>query len=246
MPSTLPPLTATVTGSLEVHLLGLVDYDSALALQERLAYEVSGQIDTQAVLLLCEHPPLISMGRQGSCSHVFVPQHDLRACQMEVRWVARGGGAVVHAPGQLAVTPILPLDRLQMTVSDYRLRLETALVAACRDQHVPAKRVPDTPGVWCRGGQLASFGAAVKYGATLHGAVLNVDPDPGFLQMVDSSPPGERVTSLQAQRGRRVEMNSVRESLIRHLSCAFGYERVHLYTSHPLLQRTTQQVCLNV
>ena len=116
---------------------------------------------------------------------------------MDVRWVARGGGAIVHAIGQLAVTPILPLDRLQINVGEYRLRLETALVATCRDLRVPAKRVPATPGVWCRGGQLASFGAAVKYGTTLHGAVFNVDPDPGFLKMVDSFPPGERLTSLQ-------------------------------------------------
>jgi lipoyl(octanoyl) transferase len=246
MPSTLPPLTATATGSLEVHLLGLVDYDAALALQERLVYEISGRLDTQGVLLLCEHPPLISIGRQGSHSHVLASANDLRACQMDVRWVARGGGAAVHAIGQLCIKPILPLDRLQMDVSEFRLRLETALVAACRDQSVPAKRLPDTPGVWCRGGQLASFGAAVKYGTTLHGAVLNVDPDPGFLKMVDSSPAGERLTSLQVQRGRRIEMTSVRTSVIRHLSCAFGYERVHVYTSHPLLQRTTQRVCLNV
>ena len=246
MPDALPTPTAAVAGALQVHLLGLVDYDAALALQERLAYEVSGGIDTQGVLLLCEHPPMISIGRQGSRSHVLACDHDLAACQMQVRWVARGGGAIVHAPGQLAVTPILPLDRLQMNVSEYRLRLETALVAACREQQVPAKRTPDTPGVWCRGGQLASFGASLKYGTTLHGAVLNVHPDPAFLKMVDSSPPGVRVTSLEAQRGRRVQMNHVRESLLRHFSCAFGYERVHVYTSHPLLQRTTQRVCLNV
>src|SRR5690606_6719713 len=126
-----------------------LDYDAALALQERLVYEISGRADTQGVLLLCEHPPLISIGRQGSSSHVLASGNDLRACQMDVRWVARGGGAVVHAIGQLCVTPILPLDRLQMDISEYRLRLETALVAACRDQHVPAKRVPATPGVWC-------------------------------------------------------------------------------------------------
>jgi lipoyl(octanoyl) transferase len=246
MPSTLPPPTANATGSLEVHLLGLVDYDAALALQERLVYEISGRVDTQGVLLLCEHPPLISIGRQGSRSHVLASEHDLKACQMDVRWVARGGGAAVHAIGQLCITPILPLDRLQMNISEYRLRLETALVAACRDQRVAAKRVPSAPGVWCRGGLLASFGAAVKYGTTLHGAVLNVGPDPGFLKMVDSSPPGERVTSLQAQRGRRIEMSGVRESVIRQFSCAFGYERIHVYTSHPLLQRTTQRVCLNV
>jgi hypothetical protein len=63
--------------------------------------------------------------------------------------------------------------------------------------------------------------------------------------MVESSPPGERVTSLEVQRGRRVEMPKVRESVIRHVADAFGYERIHLYTSHPLLKQTTKRVCLH-
>ena len=237
--------TVPATGSLEVHLLGLVDFDAALALQERLVYEVSGRNDGQGVLLLCEHPPLITIGREGSRSHVLASQHDRQACEIDVRWVARGGGAIVHAIGQLAVYPILPLSQRAVGVGDYRRRVEDALVATCRDQHVPAKRVESSPGVWSRGGQLASFGAAVKNGVTCHGAYLNVHPDPSFLAMVETSPPGERLTSVEAQRGRPIKMASVRESVIHHLSQAFGYERVHTYTGHPLLKRTTQRVCLN-
>jgi len=245
MRSTCPSPKATQAGSLEVHLLGLVDYDAAVALQERLVYEISGRVDTQGALLLCEHPPLITIGREGSRAHVLSSPHDLQACEMDVRWVARGGGAFVHALGQLAIIPILPLDRLPLSVSAYRTLLESALVATCKDLRVPAKRVADAPGVWCRGGQLASFGATVKQDTTLQGALLNVHPDPCFLRMVESSPPGERLTSLEIQRGRRIEMNSVRESVIHHLSTALSYERVHVYTGHPLLQRTTRRVCLN-
>ena len=230
-------------GSLEVHLLGLVEYRAAQSLQQRLVYEVSGRSDTLGILLLCEHPPLITIGREGSRQNVLAGQHDLDACEIPVRWVARGGGAILHASGQLAVSLILPLNRLGIGAGDFRERVEEALLETCREMQVPAKRSPGATGLWSRGGQLAGFGAAVNNGTSSHGAYLNVNPDPSFLRMVESSPPGERITSVEAQRGRRIDMSQVREAVIRHLAREFGYTRTHLYTSHPLLKRTTKQVC---
>ena len=61
---------ADTSAPLEVYLLGIVDFDSALFLQERLAYEISGRSDAMGTLLLCEHPPLITVGREGSRSHI--------------------------------------------------------------------------------------------------------------------------------------------------------------------------------
>ncbi len=234
-----------LSSPLEVHLLGLVDYDAAISLQERLVFEIGGRCDTQGILLLYEHPPAISVGRDGSRSHILAEPHDQNACAIDVRWTARGGGAFIHAPGQLAVSPILPLDRLGCGLMEYRHRLEEALVAACRDVKVTAKRADNAPGLWCRGGQLASFGAAVKNWTTYHGAYLNVSPDPGFLAMVESSPPGERLTSLESQLRRPVAMHKVREAVVRHVAASFGYERIHIYTDHPLLKRTTRKVCLH-
>jgi len=231
--------------SLEVHLLGLVDYDAMLGLQERLVFEISGRVDAQGVLLLCEHPPSITVGREGSRSQILADAHDLEACQIGVRWIARGGGAFIHAPGQLAVYPILPLDRLDCGLMQYRHRLEEALLAACRDVKVSAKQAENAPGLWCRGGQLATFGAAVKRWTTYHGTYLNVSTDPGFLQMVESSPVGERLTSLESQLQRPVKMHKVRESVIHHFADVFRYDRIHLYTDHPLLKRTTRKVCLH-
>jgi lipoate-protein ligase B len=231
--------------ALEVRLLGLVDFDAVLALQERLVYELSGRDDAQGALLLCEHPPLITLGREACAAQVTADPDDLRACEIDVRWIARGGGTVIHAPGQLAVYPVLPLARLGLGLSEFRARLEEAAVAVCRDMRVPVKRRPSEPGVWSRCGQVACFGAAVKSWVSYHGLFLNVDPDPSFLPLVAGNPGGERPTSLQALLLRPVSMAGVRESMIRHVAERFGYDRFHIYTGHPWLKRTTQKVCVH-
>jgi lipoate-protein ligase B len=242
-PATNRPDGTAAAAALEVRLLGLVDFDAALALQERLVYELSGRDDAQGALLLCEHPPLITLGREASAAQVTADPDDLRASEIDVRWVARGGGTVVHAPGQLAVYPVLPLQRLGVGLSEFRTRLEESAAAACRDVRVPAKRRASEPGLWSRCGQVAYFGAAVKSWVSYHGLFLNVDPDPSFLSLVAGNPDGERPTSLQALLLRPVSMAGVRESVVRHIANRFGYERFHIYTGHPWLKRTTQKVC---
>lgn len=236
---------AVLSAALEVHLLGLVEFEAVQSLQERLVFEISGRCDQQGALLLCEHPPLITLGREASCAHVLADAGDLRACEIDVRWIARGGGAIAHAPGQLAIYPILPLQRLGLGLLSYRLRLEETLAAVCRDLHVPAKRRAGEPGIWSRNGRVAFIGAAVKSWVSYYGAYLNVDQHPSFLGLASSDPGGERSTSLQSQRLQRVSMSAVRESTLRHVAEQFGYERIHVYGGHPLLKRTRQKVCLH-
>jgi lipoate-protein ligase B len=252
-----------------VRLLGLVDFDAALGLQEWLTFEISGRADTGGVLLLCEHPPLVSIGREGSRGQVLALEEDLKACEMTVRWISRSGGAVVHMPGQLAAYLLLPLDRLGLGLAEYRRRFETALLNVCHELRVPAKRLDSGRGLWTRGGQVGHFGAAVKSWVTQHGMWLNVSPAPGFLRMVRSeaactgghelleenngnvqrsapvrSIAEERVTSLQDQLLRRVTMHAAREATMRHVAAAFGYDEVHPFTGHPQLTRTRQRVCI--
>src|SRR5436190_21819309 len=89
--------------SVEAYLLGQVDYDVCLALQQRLVYEVSGRRDGQIALLLCEHPLSITVGRRGSWSHIHFDEAELTRRSIGVKFVNRGDGVVLHAPGQLAV-----------------------------------------------------------------------------------------------------------------------------------------------
>lgn len=242
----MPPASLTFSHSdpLEVHLLGLVDFDAALFLQERLVYETSGRDDKSGSLLICEHPPLVTIGREGSRAHLCVEDREFVARRLEVRWSNRGGGCLVHCPGQLAVYPLVPLDRIGVRPAEYVGRLIEAVIDLCTEFRVPAWPSEDGSGVSCRLGRFASVGASVKAGVTYHGLFINVAPPMDLIRLVDSGPRRERLTSLSAQRARATEMHAVREGLIRHVSGVLGYSRHHLYTGHPLLKRTRRRIAI--
>lgn len=235
------PWTAPREPALDVYLLGLLDFDASLFLQDRVLEELNRDENASGTLLLCEHPPLLTVGREGSQAHIVCEPGDLVARQIEVRWLNRGGGCLLHAPGQLALYPLLPLTRLGIGLTDFRSRLEQAVINVCQELHVPAWSREEAPGVWCRGGQVAQVGAAVRSGISHHGMFVNVSPRMDTQRWI-RTPCGERVTSIAAQRMRPTEMPVVRESLIRNLAEQLGFTRTNLYTGHPLLKRTRKVV----
>ena len=241
-----PLVQSRQSSALDVHLLGCVDFESALFLQQRLVYEVRGRSDRYGGLLICEHPPLITVGREGSHGHMHITEHDLRSRQLAVKWLNRGGGCLTHAPGQLAVYPILPLDRLGMGLGRYRETLELSVQACCDQLHVPTSRRPDVSGVWCRNGKFAHIGSAVKWWVSYHGLFIDVCTAPEFLDLVQTDSLDSRNVSLASLQSRVLPMHSVREGLVHHLAQQLGYADVHLHTGHPLLRRTRQTVHVGV
>lgn len=228
--STLAPRPPAV----EVHLLGLVDFDECLALQQRLVYEATGRQDGQITLLVCEHPLKITVGRQGSRSHIHLSQHELKSRQIGVRWVNRGGGCLLHAPGQLAVYPIVPLSPWSFTVGDYLSRLQQGLAEALDEVGCFAAGQPGRFGLWGHSGQVVSVAAAVKNWVTYYGAYVNVAPALYPFRWVQTDPLSDTpMTSLAADRRRPVRMTTLREALVRRLAVAWGCERYHIYTGHP-------------
>ena len=217
-------------------MLGTLDFDVALALQQRLVYELGGRDDGQIALLICEHPQLITMGRQGSRDHVHLSDRALLQQRLSIRWVNRGGGCLLHAPGQLAIYPIVPLDWYGLRVGEYLDRFQSGLHDALTELRVNCQREPGRFGIWGRNGQLAFVGAAVKHWTTYFGAYLNVRPAMRLFRYVQSDPErGTPVSSVAAERRRPLNITAVRSALVPHLSAALGCERYHLYTSHPLL-----------
>src|SRR5262249_29899567 len=162
------------------------DFESALALQRHLVYEVSGNRNS-AALILCEHSPLITIGRQGSWAHVLCGPEERRARRWPVRWVNRGGGCFLHLPGQLAIYPILRLDRLQLGLEAYLDLLRRALVSVLVDFGIRAETREGHPGLTIGDRPIAEIGVAVRDWVAYYGAVLNVNPDLEALRLVQSA-----------------------------------------------------------
>jgi lipoyl(octanoyl) transferase len=222
---------------LQVYLLGTVDFEEMLRAQRRLVYEVSGD-RSRAVLVLCEHSPLISIGREGSREHVGFEPRELTAREWPLRWVNRGGGGLLHMPGQLAVYPILPLDRLKLSLHDYLDRLHRVLLDVITNMEVPAEVRPGRAGVWSNGRLLAHVGVAVREWVTYFGATINVHPDLEPFRRVLIAGPGESpMTSLARERRDPVRDATVRQRLVESFAREFGFGRTSLFHTHPALTR---------
>jgi lipoyl(octanoyl) transferase len=231
---------AVATGpSLQVYLLGTVDFDEMLQFQRRLVYEVSGD-RARAALVLCEHGPAISVGREGSREHINYEGHELAAREWPVRWVNRGGGCLLHLPGQLALYPILPLDRLGLNLNEYLDRLHGVLLEAIACLKLHASRRADIAGIWIDGRLAAHIGVAVRQWVTYFGAAVNVHPDLEPFRRVLVAGPGEPpMTSLARESKDRVRDAALRQRLVESFARQFGYDRVALFHSHPALTRPT-------
>jgi len=225
--------------ALHVYLLGLVEFEAALRMQRQLVYHAS-DTDGQAALLLCEHPPLITVGRQGSHAHILYDPQELEARRWPVRWVNRGGGCLLHLPGQLAIYSILPLKTLRLGLREYLDRLHRTVVAVLDDFSVRAETRAGRAGVWVGNRPVAGVGIAVRDWVTWYGAVLNVNPDLVPFRQVRSGDEGP-MTSLARERHGPVRMALVRQSLVEHFLRVFDLGRTSIFFSHPTLGKQSHQ-----
>jgi lipoyl(octanoyl) transferase len=229
-----PPPSEWTGIALQAYLLGTVDFDAALSLQRQLVYHVGGDRN-QAALVLCEHPPAITVGRQGSRAHILFEPEELLALRWRVRWVNRGGGCLLHLPGQLAIYPILPLDRLGLGLQDYLDRLRQVIIDVLSDFSIEATAGPDEAAVSVGARPVAHVGVAVRHWVSYYGAALNVYPDLVPLRWVRTAAGAEPMTSLERERRGPLRPSLVRERLLEHFMARFGFGRLSLFFNHPAL-----------
>jgi lipoyl(octanoyl) transferase len=233
-----PCSTESQSPAVETFLLGRIAWAPCEEFQRRLVRQVADRDDGQIVLLLCEHPEVVTIGRGGSASQVARQNHLLRSGEIETHWTNRGGGCMVHAPGQLAIYPITPLRWHDFSVGEYLQRIQAAVADTLDELGVQVQEPAGRFGVWGRTGQLASLGVAVRDGVAYHGAFLNVSPALGLFRLAETDPIGHTsMSSLAAERCGPANMATVRASLVGRLAAALGCSRYHLYTGHPWLRR---------
>lgn len=183
--------------ALAVVQLGERPYGEVLQLQRDLATRRADGALEHDVLLLVEHPPVVTLGRGTLVSSLPIPPAELRRRGVEVHEVERGGDVTWHGPGQLVGYPILDLRGHRQDLHWYLRTLEDALIDALESLGIPADRVPGRTGVWTAGRKIASIGVHARRWVTLHGFALNVVNDlAGFELIVPCGLDGVVMTSV--------------------------------------------------
>jgi lipoyl(octanoyl) transferase len=159
---------------LEVRRLGMMPYDEALALQRKLVEERRADAIPD-VLLLVEHPPVLTLGVRGDGgrSHILATPEALASRGIEVFETGRGGDVTYHGPGQIVGYPIVNLKPDRCDVHRYVRDLEEVLIRVAADYGVPAKRIAGLTGVWVGEEKLAAIGVRISRWITSHGFALN-------------------------------------------------------------------------
>ncbi len=219
---------------LEAYLLGTVAFDDLLALQRRLVYEISGQ-RSRGILILCELSHQFSVGRAGSSANILYEPSELLARGWPVRWVNRGGGCLLHGPGQLVVIPIIALDELGLDLPRYLESLHQVLLTTCQEADTPATLHSDHCGVWSSDRLLAHVGVAVHDWVTYFGAAINIDPDLELFRKVHCDGHAEPMTSLARERRSPVRAAMIRQRLVEAFAEQFGFFRTSIFHNHPAL-----------
>ena len=226
--------------------LGTIDYATGLRLQGQLvALRKEGRIGD--ALLLLEHTPVITMGRNAKADNVIAPPGLLAQRGVEVFECNRGGDVTFHGPGQLVAYPIFDLrgfpsesaNRNTMGVIEFVRSLEEVLIRTCAEFGIPTKRIPGLTGVWTGEGaeaKIAALGVHISRGVTSHGIALNVNTDLTFFNLIiPCGITSKPVTSIAKELSREVPMQEVAHVLARNFGRVFNSQILWLDSLDVLL-----------
>jgi lipoyl(octanoyl) transferase len=209
---------------MDVKRLGVVEYEEALALQQRLVEDrKAGRISDQ--LLLLEHPAVITLGvrARSDRSHVIATPEALSARGVGVFETGRGGDVTYHGPGQLVGYPIIDLRPDRCDVHRYVRDLEEVLIRAVAAFGISATRIPGLTGIWVGDAKLAAIGVRISRWVTSHGFALNVNTQlSDFELIVPCGISDKSVTSMERLLGRSLAMGEVEDAVIAAFGPVFG------------------------
>ena len=240
--------------------LGTLDYATAELLQKKLvALRKENQIGD--VLLLLEHPPVITLGRNAKSANILASPELLAQRGVEVVECDRGGDVTFHGPGQLVGYPIFDLrafttpdgDRKTLGVIEFVRKMEEALIRTCADFRISTERVPKLTGVWTRpntvskdagrkdslereAAKIAAIGIHVSRAVTSHGFALNVNVDLSYFNLIIPCGITTRpVTSMQQELGTPQSLDRVAASITRNFGHVFHRQILWLESLDALL-----------
>jgi len=208
---------------LEIRRLGTVPYDEALALQRTLVEERKAD-RIPDLLLLLQHPPVITLGVKGDGgrSNVVATPERLSELGIAVEETGRGGDVTYHGPGQIVGYPILDLRPDRQDVHRYVRDLEEVMIRTCADYGLDAGRIAGLTGTWIGAEKIGAIGVRISRWITSHGFAFNVSTRLDHFQLIVPCGIADRgVTSLEKATGRVIPIAEVEERMIEHFASVF-------------------------
>jgi lipoic acid synthetase len=210
--------------ALEIMDWGLLAYGEAFEWQLALVEDRIAGISPDR-LVLVEHPHVITIGRSGGLKDLRVSIEGLHRRGVDLYQVDRGGMATFHGPGQLVAYPIIKLQ--QKDLHQYLRTLLQTVAAVLRNYGLKSELKEGSPGIWVASNKIASVGIAVRRWVTYHGIALNVSVDlKAFNWIIPCGHPGETITSMENELQKPIDLDEVKQHLIKEFFNAFRYSNV--------------------
>ena len=228
--------------------LGRVAYGTALNLQRTLqGLRKAGRLEN--TLLLLEHPPVITLGRNAKLENVLAPAEFLAQRGVELFEIDRGGDVTFHGPGQLIAYPIFDLRTFDPRVGavEYVRRLEEVLIRTCSDFGIGTQRIKGLTGVWTYAmpkkpeAKIAAIGVHISRSVTTHGFALNVSTDLDFFSLiVPCGIPNKPVTSIERESQKSLTLEDVATAASRNFGRVFNSQMLWLESMDDLLAQAAE------
>jgi len=230
---------------LRIRECGLADYREVLQLQHEL-HEKRRQGKIPNTVLIVEHTPVITLGARESANKLLTSREELAEQHIDIVNIRRGGGATAHNPGQLVFYPILHLQELGLSITEYIRELESTGMELLQQLGVHADRRQGFPGLWVlqeksKIYKIASIGVRVSKHVTYHGMAINIQNDLRIFDLIVPCGLDEaRMTSALKETGKHHSMNQIKENLAKLLIKHFSNEKPAKHEArviHPAKQR---------
>ena len=218
---------------LEVRRLGVMGYPEALAMQRALVEERRAD-RVPDLLLLLQHPAVITLGVKGDGGRANVLATDARLAELGIGVfeTGRGGDVTYHGPGQIVGYPIVDLRPDRQDVHRYVRDLEEVMIRVCAEYGLSAARIKGLTGAWLGGEKIGAIGVRISRWITSHGFAFNVSTRLDHFQLIVPCGISDRgVTSLDKATGRTVPLGDVEEHLVQHFATVFERDAVGVHAA---------------
>jgi lipoyl(octanoyl) transferase len=235
-----------VRQSAEFRDLGVMDYKTAWDYQEELLkknlavkatrYHMEEpvspfDIETRHYLLFVEHTPVYTLGKSGKMEHVLINEEQRAGKGIEFFQTNRGGDITFHGPGQVVGYPIFDLEKIYTDIGKYLRALEEVIILTLEEYGIIGGRSEGETGVWLDAGihgkerKICAMGVRCSRWITMHGFALNVNTDLNYFNfIIPCGIQNKKVTSLHAELGRELDMQEIKEKLLRNFEKVFNME----------------------